>query len=88
MVVILPGAGPDGSEIIRPASTTEIELWSALTRRFATPVRESYVRVNEQDLVGVLLERDHLRKQVADLQRDKLELSSALEQERLKKSLD
>lgn len=64
-VMVLISKGKDDHDNVRPASSAEVELWNALTRRFAAPVRESYIRVNEQDLVTVLMERDHLRRQNA-----------------------
>lgn len=67
MVLITKGRGDE--ELVRPASSAEVELWNALSRRFAAPARESYIRVNEQDLVSVLMERDHLRRQVATLEK-------------------
>lgn len=66
-VMVVIANGRDGIDVVRPASSAEVELWNALTRRFAAPARESYIRVNEQDLVNVLMERDHLRKQVTEL---------------------
>ena len=73
-VMVLIANGRDGADMVRPASSAEVELWNALTRRFAAPARESYIRVSEQDLVNVLMERDHLRKQVTDLTRKVQEL--------------
>ncbi len=55
----------------RPATTIETELWNALTKRVA-PARESYIRVNEQDMMNLLIERDKLKQQVSILQ-DRLE---------------
>ena len=74
MVLITKGRGDE--EIVRPASSAEVELWNAFTRRFAAPARESYIRVNEQDLVSVLMERDHLRRQVSDQEKKLLELQA------------
>lgn len=74
MVLITRGRGDE--EVVRPASSAEVELWNALTRRFAAPARESYIRVNEQDLVAVLMERDHLRRQVAALEKKVQELEA------------
>ena len=68
--------GRPGEETVRPASSAETELWNALTRRFAAPARESYIRVNEQDLVTVLMERDHLRRQVSTLEKKVEELTA------------
>lgn len=79
MVVIEPGRTPEAPEVVRAATSPEVELWNALARRMAAPTRESYVRINEQDLVGLLLERDQLRRQVTDLQREKNELKSLVE---------
>lgn len=75
-VMVLITQGPGHDDVVRPASSAEVELWNALTRRFASPARESYIRVNEQDLVTVLMERDHLRRQVTDQQRRIRELEA------------
>ncbi len=74
MVLITRGRGDE--ELVRPATSAEVELWNALSKRFAAPARESYIRVNEQDLVTVLMERDHLRRQVTDLETKILELET------------
>lgn len=76
VMVLITQTRPGEEETVRPASSAEVELWNALTRRFAAPSRESYIRVNEQDLVSVLMERDHLRKQVTELQKKNAELSA------------
>ncbi len=68
--------GRPNEESVRPASSAEVELWNALSRRFAAPARESYIRVNEQDLVTVLMERDHLRRQVTNLEKRVEELTA------------
>ena len=65
----------DGAEIVRPATIAEVELWNAIAKRFSTPARETYIRVSEQDLVTALMERDHLRRQVSDLQKKNAELA-------------
>lgn len=75
-VMVLITRGRSDEEVVRPASSAEVELWNALSQRFATPARESYIRVNEQDLVSVLMERDHLRRQVANQQQKILELEA------------
>jgi len=77
--VVITQVTSGAEEVVRPASSAEVELWNALTRRFAAPSRESYIRVNEQDLVSVLMERDHLRKQVTELQKKHAELASDAE---------
>jgi hypothetical protein len=75
MVLITRRRG-SSEEVVRPASAAEVELWNALTQRFAAPARESYIRVNEQDLVNVLMERDQLRRQVASLEKKVEELEA------------
>lgn len=77
MVLITRGAR-DGEETVRPASSAEVELWNALSRRFAAPARESYIRVNEQDLVTTLMERDHLRRENHNLQKRVKDLEQKL----------
>lgn len=74
--MVLIAQGTKGEEKVRAASTAEVELWNALTKRFASPSRESYIRVNEQDLVTVLMERDHLRRQVSVLEAKVKELQN------------
>lgn len=74
VMVLITTSGED--EAVRAASSAEVELWNALTRRFAAPARESYIRVNEQDLVSVIMERDHLRRQHAEVQRKNIELTN------------
>lgn len=75
MVLITRRRG-SSEEIVRPASSAEVELWNAFTHRFAAPARESYIRVNEQDLVNVLMERDQLRRQVTALETKVKELEA------------
>lgn len=77
-VMVLVTKGRDDEDVVRPASAAEVELWNALTRRFAAPARESYIRVNEQDLVTVLMERDHLRRQVTNLTKKVAELEAEI----------
>lgn len=77
MVLVQKGRGDE--EVARPASSAEVELWNALARKFATPARESYIRVNEQDLVNTLIERDHLRRQLAEQEKKVLELEAKLQ---------
>lgn len=77
-VMVLVSRHKEGEETVRPASTAEVDLWNALSRRFAAPARESYIRVNEQDLVTTIMERDHLRKQNGELQRRVKELEAKL----------
>lgn len=74
MILITKGRGDE--EIVRPASSAEVELWNAFTHRFAYPARESYIRVNEQDLVTALMERDHFRRQVTNLEKRVQELEA------------
>lgn len=69
VMVLISQPTPGADEIVRPASSAEVDLWNALTKRFASPARESYIRVNEQDLVTALMERDHLRRQCLELQK-------------------
>ena len=83
-VMVLITKGQRDEEIVRPASSAEVELWHALTHRYASPARESYIRVNEQDLVTVIMERDYLRRQVAD----QLKQLQDLQEDRAKKALD
>lgn len=73
-MVLVMQPTPGAPEITRPASSAEVELWNALTRRFGSPVRESYIRVSEQDLVSMLMERDHMRRALADIQQKYAEL--------------
>lgn len=77
-MVLITQPSPGADDLVRPASAAEVELWNALARRFASPVRESYIRVNEQDLVSALMEKDHLRRQIAELQQKMNELQQKL----------
>ena len=78
MFVVRSGRNPGDPEQITIASAAEVELWNALASRLATPHRESYIRVSEQDMVQILLERDTLKRQLADLHRSYDELHARL----------
>lgn len=73
-VVVDQGKNPGEPNSVRLATALEIELWNTVTKRLNMPLRESYIRVNEQDLIGVLVERDQLRKQLSALERENREL--------------
>jgi hypothetical protein len=51
---------------VRPATSSEVELWNALTSKIS-PTRETFVKVSEQDMVVLLMERDYLKKQFEEL---------------------
>lgn len=62
--------------IVRPASATEVELWNLVTSKFQNS-RESYVRINLQDLLALTQERDHFQRQIKDLHTRNTELVEA-----------
>lgn len=78
MVVVTSDTSSGGLETVRPATSAEVELWNQANKRQTVPYRESYLRVNEQDLLGILMERDQLRKQLSVLEKDNKELRTAL----------
>lgn len=78
MFVVREGKNPGDLDIVTVASAAEVELWNALTSRLAAPHRESYIRVSEQDMVEMLLERDELRRQLVEVRHANDELRGQL----------
>jgi len=78
MFVVRSGREPGDPETITVASNAEVELWNALASRLASPHRESYIRVSEQDMVEMLLERAALRKQLIEVREHNSDLRGQL----------